>query len=127
MATQTPWTRTDRQLVDSVGIGRVAFSSGALPVVLVVRCSTAGDRVVLHSDHRDLIHAARAGDVVALQVDDLGVSTADGRDGSSVNLTGVLAIDPAGTVTLTPGVASHTSVRLGPITARAQTDAAGSA
>ncbi|REF30498.1 pyridoxamine 5'-phosphate oxidase family protein [Calidifontibacter indicus] len=125
MAAHMPWTQAGRQLIDSVGIGRLALSSGALPVVIVVRCRVDNDRIVLQSTDTDLVRAARAAHVVALQVDNLAATGA--TDGSSVLITGVLAIDDSGTVTLTPGIASHTPVHLGPTAGRAQTDGAGSA
>lgn len=109
MAPETPWTQTDRRLVDTVGIGRVALSSGALPVVIVVRCTTDRDRILLHSSDAALARAARDGDVVALQVDDVTTT----GEGSSVLITGVLAPHAAGVVRLAPALSSHTPVHLG--------------
>lgn len=74
-------------LINTVGLGRVALSRGALPVVLVVRCGTDDDRILLRSNDQTLARAAETGDVVAFQVDDVRT---DGG-GCSVVATGVLA------------------------------------
>lgn len=67
-------------------VGRVAFTSGALPVVLPVDYVLIGDRIVIRtSPGSSLDSAVRQGTVVAFEVDNIGVD----RDSSwSVVVTG---------------------------------------
>lgn len=114
MAQQTILPAQSRSLIDAlintVGLGRVALSRGALPVVLVVRCKTDDDRILLRSDDQTLARAAESGDVVAFQVDDVRT---DGG-GCSVVVTGVLAPESPCLVCLFPTIITLTELHLGP-------------
>jgi hypothetical protein len=100
----------ERRLIDTVGVGRIALTHDALPIVVVARCEMQCDRVLLRGDDPQLLRSAAAGDVAALQIDDL---RADGA-GHSLVITGVLA--PAGhnAVTLEPSIVRRTELHLAP-------------
>lgn len=110
MAPDPVLTEASWRLLATVGIGRVALSCGALPVVLVVRCEVDEGRLLLHSNDPSLTRAAHAGDVVAFQVDDVSSRGA----GSSVVVTGCLAPERESVVSLSPTLATRTELSLGP-------------
>lgn len=103
-------TPAARRMISQVGIGRIALSQGALPLVLVVRCEVGDDQVSLLGDDPALTRAALAGDVVALQVDDLHP---DGV-GSSLVLTGVLSRTAEQGTVLRPSIVTRTDLHLRP-------------
>lgn len=65
--------------------GRVALSSGALPVILPIHYALLGRDPVFRTDHGTKLLAASAGQVLCLEIDDLD---AEAHAGWSVLVTG---------------------------------------
>lgn len=85
------------ELLGTQRIGRVAFTSAALPVVLPVDYVLVGDRILIRtSPGSSLDTAVRHGSVVAFEVDNVGTDA--GKGIWSVVVTGQTAelSDPAG-------------------------------
>jgi nitroimidazol reductase NimA-like FMN-containing flavoprotein (pyridoxamine 5'-phosphate oxidase superfamily) len=69
-------------------LGRIAITSGALPVVLPVSFHLDGERILVRARRRSRLGDALRNAVVAFEVDDLDVSA---HAGWSVAVTGVAA------------------------------------
>ncbi|MBI2710401.1 MAG: pyridoxamine 5'-phosphate oxidase family protein [Actinobacteria bacterium] len=81
-------------LLRSRGLGRLGFTSGALPVVLPVNYLDRGDHLLLRTGVGPILEAAWAGQVACLEID---ASEPVGHEGWSVLVTGRLheIADPA--------------------------------
>lgn len=74
------------RLLDGPAVGRLAGSSGALPVVLPVGYALDGDSIVLETGRGTTLDFATSGSVVAFEVDNLHER---GHCGWTVMVTGV--------------------------------------
>ena len=74
------------RLLDGAVVGRIAGTSGALPVVLPVGYALDGDSIVVETGRGTTLDFATSGSVVAFQVDNLHEP---GRSGWTVMVTGV--------------------------------------
>jgi nitroimidazol reductase NimA-like FMN-containing flavoprotein (pyridoxamine 5'-phosphate oxidase superfamily) len=74
------------RLLDSAGLGRIAVSSGALPLVLPVGYVMDGDTIVVDVGHGPTLEFATTGAVVGFEVDNLHEN---GHTGWTVMVTGV--------------------------------------
>lgn len=81
------------RLLDGRNVGRVAGTSGALPVVLPVDYALDGDTVVVRSGRGTALDFATSGAVVAFEVDNLHEH---GHLGWTVMITGVVEEIPDG-------------------------------
>ncbi|MEO6317928.1 MAG: pyridoxamine 5'-phosphate oxidase family protein [Acidimicrobiales bacterium] len=73
------------RLLSQASLGRVAFTSGALPCVLPVSFQLDDERILVRTRSGGRLDLALRGSVVAFEVDDLD---ADAHTGWSVSLTG---------------------------------------
>ena len=74
------------RLLDGAAVGRIAGTSGALPVVLPVRYAVDGDAIVVETGRGTTLDFATSGSVVAFEVDNLHER---GHAGWTVMVTGV--------------------------------------
>ena len=74
------------RLLEGAAVGRIAATSGALPVVFPVDYALDGDSIVVETGRGTLLDFATRGAVVAFEVDNLHER---GRCGWSVTVTGV--------------------------------------
>lgn len=74
------------RLLRTAAVGRVAGTSGALPVVLPVGYAVDGDSIVVETGRGTTLDFATSGSVVAFEVDDLNER---GDAGWTVMVTGV--------------------------------------
>jgi nitroimidazol reductase NimA-like FMN-containing flavoprotein (pyridoxamine 5'-phosphate oxidase superfamily) len=74
------------RLLDGTGVGRIAVTSGALPVVLPVDYAMDGDAIVVETGRGTTLGFATTGTVVAFEVDNLHEY---GHSGWTVMVTGV--------------------------------------
>ena len=74
------------RLLDNAHLGRIAVSSGALPLVLPVGYVMDGDTIVVDAGHGPALEFATAGAVVGFEVDNLHEN---GHTGWTVMITGV--------------------------------------
>lgn len=74
------------RLLDGAVVGRIAGTSGALPVVLPVGYALDGDSIVVETGRGTTLDFATSGSVVAFQVDNLHEH---GHSGWTVMVTGV--------------------------------------
>ena len=77
------------RLLDKAVIGRVALSSGALPVILPVNFLRDGDRILVRTGKGTKLDHALVGSVVAFEVDDIDRWR---HHGWSVAVTGVATV-----------------------------------
>jgi nitroimidazol reductase NimA-like FMN-containing flavoprotein (pyridoxamine 5'-phosphate oxidase superfamily) len=74
------------RLLDGPGLGRIAVTSGALPVVMPLGYAMDGDSIVVETGRGTTLDFATAGSVVAFEVDNLHEH---GHCGWTVMVTGV--------------------------------------
>lgn len=74
------------RLLDRTGLGRIAVTSGALPVVLPVDYTMDGESIVIETGRGTTLDFGTTGSVVAFEVDNLH---AHGHRGWTVMVTGV--------------------------------------
>jgi nitroimidazol reductase NimA-like FMN-containing flavoprotein (pyridoxamine 5'-phosphate oxidase superfamily) len=81
------------RLLGGAHVGRVGLSSGALPLVLPVNFTLAGERILVRTGRGTKLDAATRNAVVAFEADDIDPAT---HSGWSVMITGVAReVDPA--------------------------------
>jgi hypothetical protein len=78
-----------RKLLCSVAVGRLVFTSAALPAVRLVNFVVDGDTIVFATADDDRYRAAERGDVVAFEVDDIDP---DRHLGWSITAVGHLSV-----------------------------------
>ncbi|HET6986530.1 MAG TPA: pyridoxamine 5'-phosphate oxidase family protein [Kribbella sp.] len=105
------------RLLRSVPVGRLVFTQGGLPVVRLVDFLVDGDTIVFASDDRDWLRAARRGDVVAFEVDDINPSRQFGWTVTSIGHLSVVSAAEAAelerTAPLWVGLRGRPLIRLG--------------
>jgi nitroimidazol reductase NimA-like FMN-containing flavoprotein (pyridoxamine 5'-phosphate oxidase superfamily) len=74
------------RLLDRTGLGRIAVTSGALPVVLPVDYAMDGDSIVVETGRGTTLDFGTTGSVVAFEVDNLHEH---GHSGWTVMVTGI--------------------------------------
>ncbi len=74
------------RLLASVTLGRIGFSSGALPTVLPVNFEVDGERILVRTVRGSMLHAALRDAVVAFEADDFDPVR---HSGWSVAVTGI--------------------------------------
>jgi uncharacterized protein len=74
------------RLIDGTGLGRIAVTSGALPLVLPVPYLMDGETIVVETGRGTALEFATAGAVVGFEVDNLHEN---GHSGWTVMITGV--------------------------------------
>ncbi|HTT87425.1 MAG TPA: pyridoxamine 5'-phosphate oxidase family protein [Acidimicrobiales bacterium] len=78
-------------LLEGVGVGRVVFSSDCLPVAIPVNIAVVDDSVVFSTGFGGKFEAARRGDVLTIQADEIDRVY---HTGWSVLVTGVAEVLP---------------------------------
>jgi nitroimidazol reductase NimA-like FMN-containing flavoprotein (pyridoxamine 5'-phosphate oxidase superfamily) len=78
-----------RRLLESVQVGRLVFTSAALPAVRLVNFVVDADTIVFATADGDRRRAAERGDVVAFEVDDIDL---DRQLGWTVTAVGHLSV-----------------------------------
>jgi nitroimidazol reductase NimA-like FMN-containing flavoprotein (pyridoxamine 5'-phosphate oxidase superfamily) len=74
------------RLLDRTGLGRIAVTSGALPVVLPVDYAMDGDSIIVETGRGTTLDFATTGSVVAFEVDNFHEQ---GQSGWTVMVTGI--------------------------------------
>jgi uncharacterized protein len=74
------------RLLHDAGIGRIAVTSGSLPLVLPLSYAVDGETIVVETGRGNLLESATAGAVVGFEVDNLHEH---GHHGWTVMVTGV--------------------------------------
>jgi nitroimidazol reductase NimA-like FMN-containing flavoprotein (pyridoxamine 5'-phosphate oxidase superfamily) len=78
-----------RRLLAAAPVGRIGFSSGALPVIFPVNFCLDGERILIASEDGSKVEAARRGDVACLEVDRFDPIE---HEGWSVLVTGRMSV-----------------------------------
>jgi nitroimidazol reductase NimA-like FMN-containing flavoprotein (pyridoxamine 5'-phosphate oxidase superfamily) len=98
-----------RELLGGSGVGRVALTYKALPIIVRVRYAPAGDDLVLRADDEVLLRAAQEGQIVCLET---GADDSDNATGWSVAVIGRLSLvfdrDGAAAARLVPQITRGT-------------------